>query len=80
MKKVDVSEIANRLYSLHQPIGLEEIENLVNEKFNGKTISIENIGGEIMMMVAELIGKIRRQDYKFMVDLIQTVVDEIQNP
>jgi hypothetical protein len=80
MKDIDVSEIAKRLFDLHQPFALEEIEKLVDEKFNGKSIPLENLASEILMMVAQLIGKIRAQDHKFMVDLIQSVVDELQRP
>jgi hypothetical protein len=80
MKDIDVSEIAKRLFDLHQPFALEEIEKLVDEKFNGKSIPLENLGSEILMMVAELIGKIQAQNYKFMIDLVQSVVDELQKP
>ncbi|WP_343779490.1 hypothetical protein [Virgibacillus salarius] len=77
MSKIDVTEIANRLIELHKPIGSEEIEKLVNEKINGKVIPIDNLGGEIVKMVAELNGVIRSQDYKFMIDLLQSVVDKL---
>ncbi|WP_199426268.1 hypothetical protein [Thermaerobacillus caldiproteolyticus] len=80
MKNIDVSKIAQRLYDLHKPFGIEEIEKLVDEKFNGKSIPLENLGSEILMMVAELISQIRARDYKLMVDLVQSVVDELQKP
>lgn len=78
MSNIDVHEIASRLIDLHKPFGTEEIEKLVNERFNGKQIPIENLANEIIMMVGELIGKVRGQDYKFMIDLIQATVDEIE--
>lgn len=75
---VDVNEIANRLISHHESYGVERIEKLVNEKINGKEVPIENIGGEIMYMVAQLIGEVRAQDLKFTIDLVQSVVNEIE--
>lgn len=78
MADINVSEIAYRLYKLHEPINLEEIENLVDERFNGKQMTLDSLPKEIMSMVGALIGKVRSQDYKFMIDLIQSVVNEIQ--
>ncbi|MFD2637725.1 hypothetical protein [Piscibacillus salipiscarius] len=78
MGNIDVAEIASRLYEVHKPIGAEEIQKLVDERINGKSIQIENLGSEIMMMVAELTGKMRAQDYRFMIDLLQTTIDELQ--
>jgi transcription initiation factor IIF auxiliary subunit len=77
MSNINVSEIASRLQELHKPFDIEEIENFVNERFNGKRIPLENIVNETMVMVAELISKTRSQDHKFMVDLVQSVVDEM---
>ncbi|WP_199426492.1 hypothetical protein [Thermaerobacillus caldiproteolyticus] len=74
MKDIDVSEITQRLYDLHKPFGIEEIEKLVDEKFKGKSIPLENLGSEILMMVAELISQIRARNYKLMVDLVQSVL------
>jgi hypothetical protein len=78
MKEIDVADIAERLTKIHTPNDLEEVVTLVNEKFNGRQFPIEKLASEVMIMVAELIGETRAQDRKFTVDLIQSVVDEIQ--
>ncbi|GEM_PF-6177063 len=77
MAKIDVHEIAINLINLHSSINSEEITQLVNERFNGKQIPFENLPNEIINMVSELIGKTREQDLKFMIDLVQSVVDEL---
>jgi len=78
MSKIDVQEIANKLMDLRQPFDTDEIASLINSRFNGRQVKLENLANEIISLVSELIGETRKQDHELMIDLIQSVVDEIQ--
>lgn len=78
MSNIDVQEIANKLIDLREPFDTEEIASLINSRFNGRQIKLENLANEIISLVSELIGETRKQDHELMIDLIQSVVDEIQ--
>jgi len=79
MKKVNVEKIATEILSTQTETNQEEIAKLVDEKFNGKSLDFNNMGSEIMMMVAELNGLIIKQQFKLVTKIIQKVVDDLQD-